>query len=140
MGGVWGNREDVGVAASDELEIDESSVRGSPDIGQESVVRIVFLEVAFESNDRAARQKRCGVLAGFVAKALHGLSGIFRFGRIDAEKPNSLTQVANAHIDRVAIDDIDHCWFGRVRRVVVLGNGAQQHEEQKERSHKEQHT
>jgi hypothetical protein len=51
MGGVWWDGKDVGVAAGDEVEIDEEPIGGPPDIGQEAVVHIVFFDVVFEPDD-----------------------------------------------------------------------------------------
>ena len=85
MGGVGGNRKDVGIALRNKLEIHEESVGGSPDVGEKSVIDVALFEVVFETDDGAARKKLCGVFAGFVSETLHGLSRIFGLGCVDSE-------------------------------------------------------
>lgn len=107
MSGVWWDGKDVGVAAGDEVKIDEEPIGGPPDIGQESVVRIVFFDVVFESDDGPGWQKFIGALAGFAAKALHRFSWVFGFWGVDAEESDALALVPNAHVDGVSIDGLD---------------------------------
>jgi hypothetical protein len=56
MSGVWWDGKDVGVAAGDEVKIDEEPIGGPPDIRQEAVIRIVFFDVVFESDDGSRGQ------------------------------------------------------------------------------------
>ena len=85
MGGVGGNRKDVGIAPRNKIKIDEETVGGSPDVGENAVVDVALFEVVFETDDGAARKKLRGVFAGFMAKTLHGLSRIFGLGCVDSE-------------------------------------------------------
>ena len=89
MSGVWWDGKDVGVAAGNEVKIDEEPIGGPPDIGQESVVGIVFFDVVFEPDDGPRGQKFIGAFTGLAAKALHRFSWVFGFWGVDAEEADA---------------------------------------------------
>lgn len=116
MSGVGWDGKDVGVAAGNEVEIDEEPIGGPPDIGQESVVRIVFFDVMSEPDDGPRGQKFIGAFTGLVAEALHRFSWVFGFWGVDTEKSDALALVPNAHVDGVSIDGLDDGGLCRIRR------------------------
>ncbi len=90
---------------------------------QQTPVVVARFEVSLEHDHGARREQFPGAGRGLGAEALGRAAGVDRFGRVDAEEANPLLAVGEAHLDRVAVDDLDDDALtraeGRTRRPVA---------------------
>jgi hypothetical protein len=107
---VRGNDEGAGVAVGDELGVDHGGAE--PDVGEQAAVAIAGLDVELE-RDRPPRDELRVEAGGRETAGLPSPRGPTRarvvsdLGGVHADVAHALDALADAHVDRVAVVDVD---------------------------------
>ena len=107
------DRQRHGVAVLREREVDEQTVAGAVDVGEQPAVVVARLGVALEPDGGARRQQRLRLARRLLAEALHRRVRVHGLGRVDADEAHRLVVAVDAGLDRVAVDHAHDRGAGR---------------------------
>ena len=101
MAPVGRDDQEPGVAPFEQDVVEPPAV--DRDVREPAAVHVARLHVVLE-RDRAPLQLRLGERRGLGSEALDRFRRVVRLGGVDAQEPHDVGVVADAHVDRVAVD------------------------------------